>query len=123
MKRFCFGMLVCLFAAPAFAQEPAPESVRQRIAFANVRVRSALSVLGKNLKMEVEYDNAVRNEMLEMELDDVSIPTAMTVIFKRFGLRACLIEEKTIFIYPDTEAARGKYAHHKPWPAVSESEK
>ncbi|MGH9847475.1 MAG: hypothetical protein ACREEM_52955, partial [Blastocatellia bacterium] len=61
-----------------------------KIAFANVYVKSALSVLGKNLKMEVVYDQSVKNEMVEVELENVTVSQAMAVIFEKHKLRACL---------------------------------
>ena len=120
-QAVCLVLLALSITTPA--QEQDTEPTQDKIRFANVYVKSALSVLGKNLKMEVVYDQSVKNEMVEIELEKVTVSKAMTVIFEKHKLRACLIEEKTILVFPDTEENRKKNEQYKPWPAKREPEK
>src|SRR5262249_53759912 len=119
----CLLLLVLTGSLYAQKPEPASEERMQDISFHNVFVKSALSVLAKNMKMEIVYDQSVKNEMVDVELQGVTVSKAMTTIFEKHDLRACLIEEKTILVFPDTEEKRKKYKDNKPWPEKREPEK
>ena len=122
-KLLFISCLLLVLPGIGAAQTPASEEKLQNISFHNVFVKSALSVLGKNLKLEIVYDTSVKNEMVEIELENVTVSKAMTAIFEKHNLRACLIEEKTILVFPDTEVNRKKYEDRKPWPAKREPER
>jgi hypothetical protein len=111
------------FAGSIRAQEQNAEPVMAKIAFANVYLKSALSVLAKNLKFEVEYDNSVKNQMVEIELENVSVSKAITTIFEQYKLWACLNEDNALLIFADTDDNRKKFAKHKLWPVKPEPEK
>ncbi|MCI0665151.1 MAG: STN domain-containing protein [Acidobacteria bacterium] len=119
-------LLVC-FSITAFAQSPAEaqDSVqkdRTNISF-NSPVKAAIDTLGKQLKLNVVFDDSVKDERLTLELKDVTVKQTMKIILIQKKLQARTIEENTIIIFPDNEANRERYGQYEIWPAKSDATK
>jgi len=116
-------VLVCLpiagFAQSA-EQNQEEDKATQKIAFKDASLKSALAVMGKQLKMNVVYDDTVKDTKLNIELSDVTIKAAMKIIFVQQRLQARLIEDKTILIIPDNETIWRRYEKYKVWPVEPE---
>ena len=76
--------------------------------------------MGKQLKINVVYDDTVKDTRLNIELKDVTIKAAMRIIFLQQRLQARLIEDKTILVIPDNETIWRRYEKYKVWPDESE---
>jgi len=88
----------------------------KKIQFKDARVKAVLTTFGKQLNINVVYDDAVKDVNLNIELNDMTMKAVMKIILDQEHLQARLIEEKTIIIFPDTEANRQRYEQYKVWP-------
>lgn len=97
------------------------DDIRQNVAFKDASVKAALATMGKQLKLNVVFDDSVRENRINIELSDVTLKAAMKIIFVQQHLKACLIEDKTILIFPDNETIRRTYYEkYKVWPDDTE---
>ena len=119
-------LLVCC-SISAFAQSPSEpqESGKKDLIKAtfNSPVKSAISTLGKQMGLNIVFDDAVKNDRLTIELNDVTIEQALKTILEEKKLQARIIEDKTIIIAPDNETNRYYYKQYELWPAKSDGNK
>ena len=122
-----FLLLCCSISA--FAQS-APESQRSRqkdltdVTFHTIPVKVAIDALGSQLKLNVIYDDEVKDsDTITIMLKDVTIEQAMKIVLVAKRLQARVIEEKEIIVFPDHEANRQKYGQYELWPAKSDANK
>src|SRR5262249_21472634 len=120
-----FLLLCCSIGA--YAQSPSePQESRKkdlaRVAF-NSPVKPAISTLGKQMRLNIVFDDAVRDEMITIELNDVTLEQALKIILEEKKLQARIIEENTIIIAPDNETCRYFYKQYELWPAKSDGNK
>ena len=120
-------LLLCCSISP-FAQAPSePQDSGKKdlikVAFGNTPVKSAISTLGKQMGLNIVFDDAVKNDRLTIELNDVTIEQAVEIILVAKNLQARIIEEKTIIIAPDNETCRYYYKQYELWPAKSDANK
>jgi hypothetical protein len=100
-------------STPAAAPTPIPESseikqgATQDIILKEVEAKDAIKALGKSLKYNVVFDESVRiPAKLDLELKDVTVGTALKVIFLQHKLRAFLIDGNTVYIHSDNPETR-----------------
>ena len=120
---FVLLILTCLPIAGWGQSAESPqdeEKALQNIAFRDASLKAALATMGKQLKINVVYDDAVKDIRLSIELKDVTIKAAMKIILIQQHLQARLIEDKTILIFPDNETNRKRYEPYKVWPGEPE---
>ena len=99
------------------------EDVMKNILFKNALVKSGLNTFFKGLGIEVQFDEAVKNDKFDMEAHEVTLKTVIQALLQQKGLRAGWSEEKKIVtIFPDTEEMRKKYEELKAWP-IEQNEK
>src|SRR5262249_20927506 len=116
------ALLCVLFCLPvaglarSIEQNKDDDKTTQNIEFKDASVKAALATMGKQLKINVVYDDLVKDTRLSIELKDVTIKAAMKIIFVQQRLQARLIEDKTIIIFPDNETNRRRYEQYKAWP-------
>ena len=127
-SRFCLcsktlvAILFVLFCLPiaGLAQSPEQnkeeEKAMENVSFKDASVKAALATMGKQLKINVVYDDAVKDNRLSIELKDVTIKAAMKIILIQQHLQARWIEDKTIIVFPDNETIRRRYEQYKLWP-------
>lgn len=90
------------------------------VAFSDVSIRTAIKMLAKQLKLNVVFDDSFRDyPKYELDLEDVTIETAMTIILLQNRLAARVIEENTLFITLDTEMAQSRLTAYPRWSAKS----
>jgi len=121
-----FLLLCCSISA--FAQTPSEtkesgQKVRRSITFQNILAKAAISVVGKQMDLNVLFDETVREDRLSIELTDVTLEQALKIILEEKKLQARIMEEKTIIVFPDNEAKRKKYEQYEPWPVKSDGNK
>ncbi len=88
----------------------------QNFAFKDASVKSVLTTMGKQLKINVVYDDTVKEVKMSVELKDMTIKAATRIILVQQHLQARLIEDKTIIVFSDTESNRQRYEQYKVWP-------
>jgi type II secretory pathway component GspD/PulD (secretin) len=120
-----FLLLCCSISAFAQAPSEPQESGKKDLikAVFNSPVKSAISTLGRQMGLNIVFDDAVKNDRLTIELNDVTIEQVLKTIFEEKKLQARIIEEKTIIIFPDNETNRRFYEQYERWPAKSDGNK
>ena len=111
-------VLICLPVAglaQSAEQNKEEDNTMQNIAFKDASLKAALATLGKQLKLDVVFDDNIKNTRLSIEFQDVRIRAAMECILFQQHLQARLMEDKTIIIYSDNEASRERYAKFTSW--------
>jgi type II secretory pathway component GspD/PulD (secretin) len=109
--------LICLSIAGLAQSVEQEDKSKQNIEFKDASLKAVLATLGKQLKINVVFDDYVKDNKLTIELKDVTIKAAIKIIFVQQHLKACLIEDKTIIIFPDNETIRRRYyEQYKAWP-------
>ena len=121
-----FLLLCCSISA--FSQSPSEsqesgQKERKPITFQNILAKAAISVLGKQMGLDVVFDETVKEDRLTIELTDVTLEQALKIILEEKKLQARIIEEKSIIVFPDNEAKRKKYEQYELWPAKSDANK
>jgi type II secretory pathway component GspD/PulD (secretin) len=111
-----------------FAQSPSESQAsgqkeRYIIKFQNTSAKVAIAVVGKQMDLNVLFDETVKDDRLTIELPDVTLEQALKTILETKKLQARIIEEKTIIVFPDNEANQQKYKQHELWPAKSDRNK
>ncbi|HKQ79764.1 MAG TPA: STN domain-containing protein [Blastocatellia bacterium] len=112
------SLLLC-GSISAFAHSTSEPQELIRVVFKNSTVKIAISYVGKQMGLKVEYDDTVKDDSLSIELTDVTPEQGLKLIFNERKLQARIIEERTIIVFPDDEAKRKKYEQYDPWPAKS----
>jgi type II secretory pathway component GspD/PulD (secretin) len=100
----------------ATAQTIEQKNKMSRVAFADVSLKSAIKTLTKQLKLNVVFDDSFRDQpRYELELDDVTLESALKIIFVQAHLSAKLLEENTIFVFFDNDANQARFAAYPKW--------
>ena len=104
----------------AWAQNPTQTDNSSQvniIVFRNTVVKNALTALGKQLGMNVVFDESVKDsQKVTIELHDLTVESAIEIILIQQKLSARLMEDKTITVFQDTSENRQKFAGFKRWP-------
>ncbi len=88
------------------------------VVFSDVTLKTAIRMLAKQLKLNVVFDDSFRDlPKYELELDDVTLESAMNIIFLHNKLAARYIEENTIIVTLDTEMAQSRLSAYSKWTA------
>src|SRR5215510_14724189 len=86
-----------------------PTKKEESIVFKDIRLKSAIKNLGQTLKLNVVFDNSVKNPHLDLELNEVTVRATLKFILSQQKLEAIFIVDNTIMIFPDTPDARQRY--------------
>ena len=112
------ALLWCCLAVAGLAQTAHPPANQAEgkvdVAFKDADVKEAIKSLGRQLKLNVVFDESVRvNAKLDLELKDVTLEATLKIIFVQHRLRASWIETNTIYVYADVPQLRERFAGHK----------
>jgi hypothetical protein len=109
-----------LLISAASAQTTEHDTNKTHVSLTDISIRTAIKMLAKQLKLNVVFDDSFRDyPKYELELEDVTIETAMTIILLQNRLAARVIEENTLFITLDTETAQSRLTAYPRWSAKS----
>ena|SRR5215510_6469804 len=118
--------MLCM-ATISFAQkaEQSPTTAKKvdSVVFKQTELKTVLKNLGRNLKLNVVFDDSVRNPLLDIELNDVTIGAALKITLIQQGLDARLIEDNTIIVFYDAPSAPRRYMEFKRWTWQAEEKK
>lgn len=98
-------------------QDPNPLiSIKKR----NSPLIQDIVLLVRLFRLEVIFDDSVKDSKLTIDLKDVPVRKAIKTILESKKLNARLKDEKFVVIFADTSENREKYSDLKPWPEESE---
>jgi len=92
-------------SAPALS----PTKKEESLVFKGIRLKTAIKNLGQTLKLNVVFDDSVKNPHLDLELNDVRVGAALKIILIQQKLEARFIEDNTIIIFPNNPESRQRY--------------
>ena len=76
-------------------------------------------LLVRMIRLDVIFDDSVKDSKLTIELKDVPIRRAIKTILESKKLNARLKDERFLVIFADTPENQEKYSDLKPWPEES----
>jgi hypothetical protein len=97
--------------APQAEAQDHPLSVR----FTNARIKHVLATLGHHIKLDMIFDESVKNVELNIEKEEVTIRQTIEIILKMKKLKAKMKDDHTLVIFADTPENMEKYAELEPW--------
>ena len=99
--------------------QTAPQGDQQdrlnNVTFVNTPIKMALVPLGSYIKLNVVFDDSVKNKKVTIELERVSIREAIEAILESIESQVKMKDDHTLLIFADTPENREKYADLKPW--------
>jgi len=127
-KAFASLLVVMLcMTTSTFAQKSAKSfSATKRegsIVLKDIRLKTAIKNFGQTLKLNVVFDDAVKNPQLDIELNDVTVRSALKIILIQQKLEARFIVNNTIIIFPDNPESRQRYQGLKRFTGQTEVKK
>lgn len=108
-------------AVSGYAQSAAPQAadkpmLAQEVTLKDVDAKDAIKGLARTLKLNVVFDESVRiPAKLDLELRDVTLEATLKIIFIQQKLRACWIEDNTIYVFADNQQTRQRFDEYKLW--------
>jgi type II secretory pathway component GspD/PulD (secretin) len=79
-------------------------------------IEQILVALGSHIKLDMVFDDSVKNQTVTIELEKVSVRKAIEAILKSAESQAKMKDDHTLLIFADTPENRKKYANMKSWP-------
>jgi type II secretory pathway component GspD/PulD (secretin) len=127
-KNFAFLLVVMLcMTTVSFAQKSAQAfsatKKEESIVLKDVRLKTAIKNLAQPLKLNVVFDDRVRNNELDLELNNVTVRSALKVLLIQQKLEARFIVDNTIIIFPDNPEARQRYREFRRFTGQAEGKK
>lgn len=122
--KFCLvlSVLFCLAIAGSAQsrQTGVGDMPMQNVAFKDAPQKSVINTLGKQLDINVVFDDSVKDAKVNIELQNVTLKAALRIVLIKQRLEARYLDDKTIIVFPENEASREKYKEHNPWPSHKE---
>jgi type II secretory pathway component GspD/PulD (secretin) len=114
------ALLICFCASHGLAQggsqSPLTKEKLTDITFKDVDAREAIRNLGRQLKLNVVFDESVRIPgKLDLELKDITLEATLKIIFIQNRLRASWVEWNTIYVYTDNPVLRERFSEYPVW--------
>ena len=109
-----FGLLLVI--SSGWAQTSEQKKNASHIEFTDMPLKMVIKNLAKQLKFNVVFDDSFRDiPKYSLELEDVTLESAMNIILVQNKLSARMIEEHTLFISLDQEAIQSRLAAYPKW--------
>ena len=126
IRHFAFAaklpmaMLILLCFAPfGIAQshltKKASGPITQDFHFKEASLKETITVIAKQTKVNIVFDDSVKDSKLSIDLNDVTTEAALRTVLLKESLQARLIEDNIVMIYPDNEYGAKKYGRFRPW--------
>jgi general secretion pathway protein D len=116
------SVLFCL-AVVSSAQSPqtgVADKPLVNVTLKDASQKSVIDTFTKQLGINLVFDDSVKNAKVNIELHDVTMEAALRIVLIQQRLEARFLDDKTIIVFPDSEASREKYKEHNPWPSDKE---
>jgi general secretion pathway protein D len=83
--------------------------VATNVKFAGTQLKSAIKTLTEPLKLNVVFDDSIRNDPVTIEMNDVTVSRALDIVLMQKKLAFEQVDRRTIFIYPDNVNNRPRF--------------
>ena len=103
------GNIVPTSSEVRIAYKPRAADVQKKVEVRDLSLKSSVASMGKNLGLNVIFDETVRDARFSIDLQDVSFARALDLIFLQNKLSFELVDRRTIFVYPDNPTNRQKF--------------
>ena len=116
-RFFLLAFVLWSVQNPNVAQT-APQDDQQEvlsIKFVDAPVKQALVSLGNPIKLDIEFDDSVKNNNVNIKLEKISLRKAIEAVLKSAELQAKMKDDHTLLIFADNPENREKYADLKSW--------
>ena len=102
--------------AQSATPQAADKSMQADVTLKDMDVKDAIKNLARNLKLNAVFDESVRSQSkVDLELRDVTMEATLNIILIQQKLRACWIEDNTIYIFADNQQARQRFDEYPVW--------
>jgi hypothetical protein len=81
----------------------------------NAKIDVVLSNLGSAMKLDVIFDDSVKDRKLTIDLRQQPVRKATETILEQMAFKAKMKDDHTLLIFADTPENRKKYADLKSW--------
>src|SRR5262245_57895159 len=83
--------------------------VATNVKFTGTALKSAIKSLTEPLKLNVVFDDSIRNDPVTIEMNDVTVAKALDIVLMQKKLAFEEVDRRTIFIYPDNVNNRPRF--------------
>src|SRR5215475_5749477 len=83
--------------------------VATNVKFTGTQLKSAIKTLTEPLKLNVVFDDSIRNDPVTIEMNDVTVARALDIVLMQKKLAFEQVDRRTIFIYPDNVNNRPRF--------------
>src|SRR5262245_58214998 len=83
--------------------------VATNVKFAGTALKQAIKSLTEPLKLNVVFDDSIRNDPVTIEMNDVTVSRALDIVLMQKKLAFEQVDRRTIFIYPDNVNNRPRF--------------
>jgi general secretion pathway protein D len=83
--------------------------VATNVKFVGTQLKPAIKSLTESLKLNVVFDDSIRNDPVTIEMNDVTIARALDIVLMQKKLAFEQVDRRTIFIYPDNVNNRPRF--------------
>jgi general secretion pathway protein D len=91
------------------ASKPRTLEIQKLVSIRDDSVKTWVARIGRQLGLNVLFDDTIRDTKFSLELQDVSWARALDLVMIQTKLAYELIDRKTIFVYPENATNRQKY--------------
>jgi general secretion pathway protein D len=91
------------------AAKPRSRDVVQSINFKDSKFKTIVTNLGKQLGLNVVFDESVKDQPISIDLTDVTVAKALDIIFKTYKYSFEQVDRRTILVYQDNPTNRPRF--------------
>jgi len=83
--------------------------IATNVKFTGTPLKQAIKSLSEPLKLNIVFDDAIRNDPVTIEMNDVTVSRALDIILMQKKLAFEQVDRRTLFIYPDNVNNRPRF--------------
>ena len=91
------------------AAKPRSKDVVQSINFKEAKLKTVVTNLGKQLGLNVVFDESIKDTQVSIDLNDVTVSRALDIIFKTYKCSFEQVDRRTILVYTDNPTNRPRF--------------
>lgn len=92
-----------------FSRKERPREPAQTISFKDTKFKSVVSNLGRELNLNIVFDETVKDTQVTIELNDVTLAKALDIILKIYKYSFEQVDNRTILVYADNATNRPRF--------------
>jgi general secretion pathway protein D len=83
--------------------------IATNVKFTGTPLKQAIKSLSEPLKLNIVFDDSIRNDPVSVEMNDVTVSRALDIILMQKKLAFEQVDRRTLFIYPDNVNNRPRF--------------